>query len=122
MNWASASGSSIFRGSIASSAEPLESVPSIAAALDCIAGQRAGHAMASAAALAKLESRDRDDFDSRFSHLGDGVRVSLIRDDDARLDRDRVVGVVPLLALGLVLVAAGLDDVQLLDPERVGHR
>ena len=44
-----------------------------------------------------------------------GVLVALVGDDDAGLEGDDVVAVIPLLALGLPLVAAGLDDSQLLD-------
>ena len=56
------------------------------------------------------------------AHLGDRVGVALVGDDDAGLEGDDVVAVVPLLALLLVLVAAGLDDVQLAHAERVGDR
>src|SRR5690348_10443820 len=48
MNWASASGSSIERGSTAASGELLSIEPSIADALDRIALEGAGHAVASA--------------------------------------------------------------------------
>ena len=48
-----------------------------------------------------------------------GVLVALVGDDDAGLEGDDVVAVVPLLALGLPAVAAGADDAQLLEPERV---
>ena len=43
---------------------------------------------------------------------GGGVRldVPLVGDDDAGCERQDVVAVVPLLALGLVAVAAGLDE------------
>ena len=76
--------------------------------------------MATAAALAQLEALDLDHLDAGLAHLGDGVGVALVGDDDARLEGDDVVAVVPLLALLLVLVAARLDDVQLLDAEGVG--
>ena len=36
-------------------------------------------------------------------------------------ERDDVVAVVPLVALGLELVAAGRDELQVRDPERVPH-
>ena len=65
---------------------------------------------------------DLDHLDAGLAHLGDRVRVAFVRDDDAGLERDDVVAVVPLLALLLVRVATGLDDVQLLDAERVGDR
>ena len=62
---------------------------------------------------------DRDDLDAGLAHLRDRERVALVGDDDAGLERDDVVAVVPLLALLLVGVAAGLHDVELLDAERV---
>ena len=46
--------------------------------------------------------------------LRDRVGVALVGDDDAGLERDDVVAVVPLLALLLVVVAPGLDHPQLL--------
>jgi hypothetical protein len=39
--------------------------------------------------------------------------VAVVGDDHPRLQGDGVVAAVPLLALGLVYVAAGLDDLQL---------
>ena len=65
--------------------------------------------MAAAAALAQLEPGDRDHLDAGLAHLGDGEGVALIRNNHTRLQRHGVVGVIPLLALRLVLVAAGLD-------------
>ena len=44
--------------------------------------------------------------------------VAVVGDDDARLEGDDVVAVVPLLALRLAGVAAGFDDAQLVQPER----
>ena len=87
---------------------------------DRVADDRAGHAVPAAAALAELEALDRDDLDAGLAHLRDRERVALVGDDDAGLEGDDVVAVVPLLALLLVGVAAGLDDVELLDAERVG--
>ena len=48
-----------------------------------------------------------------------GVLVALVGDDDAGLEGDDVVAVIPLLALGLPLVAAGRDDPEVLEVERV---
>ena len=49
--------------------------------------------------------------------LGVGVDVALVGDDDARGDGEDVVAVVPLLALGLALVAAGREDPQVVEAE-----
>src|SRR5689334_24919462 len=64
-----------------------------------VALDRAGHAVASAASASQLEACDRKHLDA-----GRGKRlvrpdVALISDDDAGLERDDVVAVVPLLAL-----------------------
>jgi hypothetical protein len=85
-----------------------------------VALQRAGHAVAAAAALAELEAGDLDHLDTGLAHLGDRVGVALVGHDDARLEGDDVVAVVPLLALCWYCVAAGLDDVQRFDPECIG--
>ncbi len=78
--------------------------------------------MTAASALTELESLDGQHFDSGIPHLCDRVGVALIGDHHAWLDCDGVVRVIPLLALLLVLVAAGLDDRQLLHAERVAAR
>ena len=65
---------------------------------------------------------DLDHLDARLAHLGDRVGVALVGDDDARLERDDVVAVVPLLALLLVRVATGLDHVELRHAQGVGDR
>src|SRR4029453_8224136 len=95
---------------------------SITRSLDGIADQRTGHAVPAAATLAQLEALDGDDLDPGLAHLGDRVGVALVGDDHAGLERDDVVAVVPLLALLLVGVAAGLDPPQLGYPQGVGHR
>ena len=56
-----------------------------------------------------------EDLDARLAQQRVGVFVALVADDDAGLEGDDVVAVVPLLALGLPLVAAGADDAQLLE-------
>ena len=71
--------------------------------------------MPAATSLAELEALDRDDLDAGLAHLRDRERVALVGDDDAGLERDDVVAIVPLLARLLVGVAAGLDDVELLE-------
>src|SRR5690242_7085893 len=99
------------RGSTAASADTFSNPPATAAS-DRITREGTRHAVTATAAFAELETGDRDDLDPGVAHPADRVRVALVRDHEARLDRDRVVGVVPLLTLGLVLVAAGLDDVE----------
>src|SRR5207253_283703 len=78
-----------------------------------------GHAVAAAASATELLARDRADLDPGLGELRVRGLVALVRDDDAGRERDDVVAVVPLVALGLELVAAGRDDAQLLDAERV---
>ena len=73
---------------------------------------RAGHAARAAAAAAELGAGDRDDLDALAPEPRVRVDVALVGDDDAGRDREDVVAVVPLLALGLVLVAAGLEQAQ----------
>ena len=48
-----------------------------------------------------------------------GVRVAVVGEDDAGRGAHEVVAAVPLLALAAVRVSAGLDDPQLVKPERV---
>src|SRR6516225_3680036 len=74
-----------------------------------VALDRAGHAVAAAAALAELEALDRDHLDPGLAQRGVGAGVALIRDDHPGFERDHVVAVVPLLPLGLERVPAGLD-------------
>src|SRR6478735_2608005 len=76
--------------------------------------------VAAATTFAELEALDLDDLDAGLAHLGDRVGVALVGDDHAGLERDDVVAVVPLLALLLVLVAAGLDHLQAVDLQGVG--
>src|SRR5678816_4498347 len=87
---------------------------------DCVADDQAGHAVPTAAALAKLEAGDRDDHHAGLAHLRDRERIALVRDDDARLERHDVVGVVPLLELLLLALAAALIDVKFGDAKRLG--
>ena len=85
-----------------------------------VALERTGHAVPAATALAQLEALDLDHLDPRRPHAGDGVGVALVGHDHAGLEGDDVVAVVPLLALLLVLVTAGLDDLQPVDADGVG--
>ena len=84
-----------------------------------IAQDRAGHAVAAAAAAAELLAADGDDLDAGLAQQRVGVGVAVVADDHARLERDDVVAVVPLLALGVEGVAAGADDQQVVEPQRL---
>src|SRR5215472_14505062 len=83
--------------------------------------QRAGHAVAAAAPPAELRARDGDDLDPGLAQQAVGVRVAVVGEDDAGLQRDKVVTAVPLLPLGGVDVAAGLDDAKLADAQGLRH-
>src|SRR5262245_45313187 len=85
--------------------------------LSGVTDDRAGHAVTAAAAPAELGARDRADLDAGLLHPADRRLVALVGDDDAGAERDDVVAVVPLLPLGLELVARGGDDLQVADPE-----
>src|SRR6187402_3865293 len=87
---------------------------------DRVPQDRARHAVPATSALAQLEALDLDHLDTGLAHLVDRVGVALVGDDHAGLEGDDVVAVVPLLALLLVLVAARLDDGELVDTEGVG--
>ncbi len=82
---------------------------------------RAGHAVRATATASELEAFDGDDFDAGLAQRGVGAGVALVGDDDAGLEGNDVVAVVPLLALGFELVAAGRDDPHLADAEGLGH-
>src|SRR4051794_9758311 len=88
---------------------------------DAVALDGAGHAVAATAPLAELEPGDLDDLHASLAHLRDRERVALVGDDHTGLQRDDVVAVVPLLTFLLVLVATGLDDLQLAEAQRVRH-
>ena len=75
--------------------------------------------MAAAAAAAEFRARDRDDLDAGLAQKRVGVGVAVVGDHDAGLQGDDIVAVVPLLALCLLAVAAGLDDAQLLQAQRL---
>src|SRR4029077_12456946 len=79
------------------------------------------HAVAAAASATELLPGDGEHLDARLGELRVGRFVPLVPNDDAGLDRDDVVAVVPLVSLGLELVAAGRDDLHVGDPERVPH-
>src|SRR5215831_3677228 len=89
--------------------------------LSGFADDRAGHAVAAAAAAAQLRAGDRAHLDPGLREPQVGRLVALVRDDHAGRERDDVVAVVPLRTLGLELVARRLHDPELLQAERVLH-
>src|SRR4051812_23210139 len=84
--------------------------------VEWVAKHGAGHAATAAAAPAELAGVDGDDLDAGLAQLGVRERVAVVADDDAGLQGDDVVAVVPLLALRAELVAAGRHHAEL-DPE-----
>src|SRR5687767_3668314 len=84
-----------------------------------VAEDRAGHAVPAAAAAAEFLAADGDDLDARLAEQRVGVGVAVVPDDHARLERNDVVAVVPLLALGVEGVAAGADDEKIVQPQRL---
>ena len=78
-----------------------------------VADDRAGHAVAAAAAAAELGADDRDDLDALLAQQRVGVGVAVVGEHHARRGADEVGAAVPLGALAHVGVAAGLDDAQL---------
>src|SRR6185312_12552375 len=86
--------------------------------LSGVPADRAGHAMATAAPAAELLAGNRVHLDSGLRELRVRRLVALVGDHRARPQRDDVVPVVPLIALGLELVSPGRDDPQLFEPER----
>jgi hypothetical protein len=88
--------------------------------LDTITLERAGHAVTTTASLAQLKTCNIDHFHTGLTHLGNGVGIALVGHHDARLQGDGVIGIVPLLALGLVLVSTGFHDVEFRNLERIG--
>src|SRR4030095_8620798 len=88
-----------------------------------IAQNRARHAMPSAAAAAGPEPRaaNRDHFHASLAQQRVRVDVAVVSDDDAGFQRDDIVAVVPLLALGLVDVAPRADGPELLQSQGILH-
>jgi hypothetical protein len=56
--------------------------------IERIPDDRAGHAVAAASAAAEPAAGDRDDFDAGLAQPQIGMRVPVVREDCARLDRD----------------------------------
>src|SRR5664280_1733431 len=80
---------------------------------------RAGHASRAAPAAAEFATGDAHDLDSGLLQPGVGLHVALVRDGQARPDREGVVAVVPLLALGGHGVQPGVDHPEPVDLHRV---
>ena len=77
--------------------------------------------MAAATTAPEFGTGNGDDLDPRSAQQGIGIDVAVVSDDDARLEGDHVVAVVPLLALGLIRVPAGGNDPQAIEPESILH-
>ncbi len=110
--WAELNGIALLTSRIASSARSV---------VDRIPDDRAGHAVPAAAAAAEFRADDRDHLDAFLAQQRVGVRVAVVGVDHARRRADEVGAAVPLRALALVVAAAGLDDAQLLQAQRLGH-
>src|SRR5215468_5258325 len=94
----------------------------MASVIDRLAHDRAGHAMAAAAAAAELGADDGDDLDAFLAQERVGVGVAVVGENDTRRDAYEVGAAVPLCPLAHVGRAAGLDDAHLLDAERLADR
>src|SRR5947209_7630844 len=86
-----------------------------------IPDNRARHTMSTAATAAQLRAFNRDDLDTLLAQQCVGVDVSVVGDNDARLECNDVVAVVPLFALLFEWVTAGLNHAQRLEIERFLH-
>ena len=73
------------------------------------------------AAAAELLPGDRVKLDSRACQLCVGGLVALVADDLPGAQRDDVVAIVPLVALGFELVSAGGDDLEIGDAQLAAH-
>ena len=82
----------------------------------------AGHAPGATAAAAELEALDLDHLDPCVPEAFVRLDVAVVGDDDAWLEREDVVAVVPLLTLGLVAVAPRLDESDPGKSERTSDR
>src|SRR4051812_8687592 len=87
-----------------------------------VAFDRAGHAARATAAAAELAARDGDDLDAVLAQVGVRRDVPLVPDDDARLYREEVVPVVPLLPLRGPGVLVRLQHGHLVEAERLADR
>src|SRR3954468_13013350 len=73
--------------------------------VDRVAGDRAGHAVAAAAAAAEFGADDGDDLDAGLAQQRVGVGVAVVGEHDPGFHGDQVVAAVPLAALAGVGVA-----------------
>lgn len=78
--------------------------------------------MAAAPASAQFTGTDGDDFHSCLAQQRVGVSISVVTDDDARLQRHNVIAVIPLLTLGCKAIASRLHHAQRLEVEGFGNR
>src|SRR6478672_6896110 len=88
--------------------------------MDWVTLDGARHAAWAASAPAELRAGDGDDLDAGLGQAFVRVDVALVGDDDTGCDGEHVVAVVPLLALGLVVVAAGGNEPQARQVESPG--
>src|SRR3954454_9859893 len=86
-----------------------------------LARDRAAHAARAPAAGAQLGAGDPDHVDAGVLQPGVCLVVPLVGDGHPRRQRQGVVAVVPLLALGGDRVEAGVDLVQGVDAHRLGR-
>src|SRR5690606_18596168 len=86
-----------------------------------VAFERAAQAVRPAAPAAELRARYRDHLDALLAQAGVGVHVAVVGDHYAGLEREHVVALVVLLALGAEGIAAGLDHPDVVERQRLLH-
>ncbi len=86
-----------------------------------IAGSRAGHAAGPAAARAQFGAGNGEHLNARVFQSGIGLHIAFITDNDTGSQRQCVVAVVPLFAFSDHRIEPGVDNTQLLDPDRRGR-
>src|SRR5690242_7466769 len=77
--------------------------------------------MTATAAAAEFRASYRDHLHARLSEQCVGVGVAVVGNDDAGLQRDHVVAVVPLFPFCLKGVATGRDGPKAAEPKRFLH-
>src|SRR5215813_14567112 len=78
-----------------------------------IADDRASHAMSTSPATSQFRANYSDDFHALFAKEGITIRIAVVAKDHTGRDRDIVVTAVPLLSLGRISIASGIDHPQL---------